>query len=76
MGPILATILATAGRFLAPVAKWIGLNILLPWLVSQLNALKTYVSDRLKFKKRAEKAEQGNANYEAKPSDDTFGESP
>lgn len=68
--------LTAAGKFLAPVAKWIGVNVILPWLISKAQALSAYVKKKIEHAKRAKKAEQGNANYENNPSDDTFGDSP
>lgn len=64
------------GKMLAPVAKWVGLNIVVPWLLEMAKGLKQKIDDRIAHGKVVKQAEQGNAKYEEKPSASTFGDSP
>lgn len=59
----------------APAFKWLGMELaqaLFTWLK---NAWNEYKEERER-KKRADQAQQGNSNYENKPSDSTYGDSP
>lgn len=63
-------------RTLTPVARWIGINVIIPWLAGKAKALVQYFKDRKAARARAETATQGNDNYENNPSDSSFGDSP
>lgn len=69
-------LVAMAGRFLIPIFQWFGLHILLPWLQTQGKVLLERFKNKAQYKKKVEENTQGNTNYEANPTDDTFGSSP
>ena len=70
-------------KVLLPVAKWVGIEFILPYLAKAVTAF--FASIKLYFKKKKalkdlekKKIEnaQRNENYENNPSDDSFGSSP
>lgn len=63
-------------KILTPFAKWIGINVLAPWLISKLNLLLEKIKNLIIYKKRAREIEARNEDYENNPSDDTFANSP
>lgn len=65
-----------AVKLLTPAFKWIGLNVLIPWLKDIAVTLYTKFKKKKAANERAEQAEQANTRYEEKPSDETFGDSP
>lgn len=63
-------------KLLTPFAKWIGLNVLAPWIISKLNLLVEKIKKVILHKKKAAENEARNNEYENNPSDDSFGNSP
>ena len=63
-------------KFLTPFARWIGLNVLAPWIISKLNLLFAIIKKAVQHKKKAQENEVKNEEYENNPSDDSFGNSP
>ena len=63
-------------KALTPILKWVGLNVLLPWVTTKLNLLFEKIKKYFQHKKTSQENEQRNTEYESNPSDDSFGNSP
>jgi len=61
--------------WLVNIAKWLGLNIILPWLTRLAKNLIVYLRAKSKLKKEQTSNTQRNQEYEKNPTDDSFGNS-
>lgn len=69
-------LLGWLSRTFAPIVKWVGVNVIFPFLISKLKALFDYFKKKVEHSKRVANAKKRNDAYENNPSDDTFGSSP